>query len=495
VTDKYDPKYKVFRYDKNSDKQQLIIQTGDGPNEEHAYVPFGFTDNPDVLYVEAINLKIHKEHLGIWTYNMKTGAFKKLPVTDKYMTRPIISTDRTELFYTATSNPNYKDEVHGVADKILQFQMKGNVESTLIHTPAKQLNIQGLYKGELKNLKLTNEEDTGNNTNFKNKASGFKLPWNEGERYCVTRDGTPRPPASSLSNGGICNYSFNHHGYKAIDFSNARVTGTFGDNIRASKEGEVITAGYQGPNGTYGNLVRLLHDDGQISYYAHLSGFNVSVGDCVGQGELVGKEGGTGNECCGGFGEHLHFEVRTTGASGSQIWVTFDEYGETTRRNDLATSGNAASTCGVEPLVAEEEEEEEEEQPVQPEHPLPPIVEAQGEQCETNITTASGNIPAKTYEASNKITSAGTVNSGTVNFKSPAIELKNGFSVSSGVFKAENVNCTSNKIVQPGQELIAFGIYPNPVSRQAYISFTLSEEQAISIRMHDVRQTYFSACK
>jgi len=121
-------------------------------------------------------------------------------------------------------------------------------------------------------------------------------------------------------------------------------------------------------------------------------------------------------------------------------------------------------------------------------HPLPPIVEdiINEDNCTANITTTVGNLAAKTYEASNNISSTGTVNSGIVNFKSPGIDLKNGFTVSGGIFYAENVSCTSNKTAQTEKGLIEMGIYPNPVNQQANISFTLSEEQAVSIWVNDI---------
>ena len=80
-----------------------------------------------------------------------------------------------------------------------------------------------------------------------------------------------------------------------------------GDSIFASDSGVVI---YAGPiSGGYGNLVAIDHQNGYLTLYAHLSGFNVACGQSVAQGQVVGFCGSTGNST----GAHLHFEVRQNG--------------------------------------------------------------------------------------------------------------------------------------------------------------------------------------
>jgi len=52
------------------------------------------------------------------------------------------------------------------------------------------------------------------------------------------------------------------------------------------------------------------HGDGYTTTYAHLSSFAVGVGERVGQGQMVGRVGATGQST----GPHVHFEVRRNGA-------------------------------------------------------------------------------------------------------------------------------------------------------------------------------------
>ena len=79
-----------------------------------------------------------------------------------------------------------------------------------------------------------------------------------------------------------------------------------GTPIVAADGGEVIFTGwFYG----YGNLIRILHDNDHLTYYAHLSSIDVSVGDRVYRGQFIGRMGMTGFAS----GNHLHFEIRIDG--------------------------------------------------------------------------------------------------------------------------------------------------------------------------------------
>jgi murein DD-endopeptidase MepM/ murein hydrolase activator NlpD len=81
-----------------------------------------------------------------------------------------------------------------------------------------------------------------------------------------------------------------------------------GTPIRAAASGTVIMASY---NGGYGNYTCVDHGSGLSTCYAHQSGFAVSAGQSVDQGQIIGYSGNTGSST----GPHLHFEVRINGAA------------------------------------------------------------------------------------------------------------------------------------------------------------------------------------
>ena len=85
------------------------------------------------------------------------------------------------------------------------------------------------------------------------------------------------------------------------------IAGSYGSDVVASDGGTVIYAGYNSSG--YGNLVKIDHGNGYVTYYAHNSSLCVSVGDKVYQGQVIAKMGSTGRST----GNHCHFEIRMNG--------------------------------------------------------------------------------------------------------------------------------------------------------------------------------------
>ncbi|MCL2842418.1 MAG: peptidoglycan DD-metalloendopeptidase family protein [Oscillospiraceae bacterium] len=92
--------------------------------------------------------------------------------------------------------------------------------------------------------------------------------------------------------------SSNHQG---ID-----IAAPHGTPIIAADGGEVF---FVGASGGFGNLIKIRHDNGHVTYYAHLSSMAVSVGERVYRGQFLGGMGMTGTAS----GVHLHFEIRIDG--------------------------------------------------------------------------------------------------------------------------------------------------------------------------------------
>jgi murein DD-endopeptidase MepM/ murein hydrolase activator NlpD len=94
------------------------------------------------------------------------------------------------------------------------------------------------------------------------------------------------------------------HPFNAVDLSN----GACGGPAYAAAGGIVQQAGY---HGVAGNYVRILHPNGVVTFYGHLSGQAASPGERVLQGQIVGYVGHSGYTIpAGPAGCHLHFEVR-----------------------------------------------------------------------------------------------------------------------------------------------------------------------------------------
>lgn len=104
------------------------------------------------------------------------------------------------------------------------------------------------------------------------------------------------------SPGGIG--STNH---KGIDIAAPR-----GTPVYAADGGTVTYAGWMS---SYGYLVRIKHDNGYETYYAHNSSLLVSVGQHVYKGQQIARVGSTGNST----GNHCHFEVRINGVAKNPL--------------------------------------------------------------------------------------------------------------------------------------------------------------------------------
>lgn len=82
--------------------------------------------------------------------------------------------------------------------------------------------------------------------------------------------------------------------------------GAYGTPILATADGVVTYAGWE--NG-YGRLIKIRHDFGVETRYAHLSQIRVEVGQRVSRGDRIGDMGNSGRST----GTHLHYEVRLGG--------------------------------------------------------------------------------------------------------------------------------------------------------------------------------------
>ncbi|HBY73761.1 MAG TPA: hypothetical protein DEG44_03665 [Candidatus Kerfeldbacteria bacterium] len=89
-----------------------------------------------------------------------------------------------------------------------------------------------------------------------------------------------------------------------------------GTPIYAAEEGTVYIRSAGGWGGGYGNYLDIVHPNGMMTRYAHMSAFNVSNGQYVSRGEVVGFVGSTGRST----GPHLHFEVYVGGVKQEPLY-------------------------------------------------------------------------------------------------------------------------------------------------------------------------------
>ncbi len=123
-------------------------------------------------------------------------------------------------------------------------------------------------------------------------TSPYRLPYPVGAAYHVNQ----------ANCSGFGHSAFWKHGY---DFIMA-----IGTEVAAARSGIVGWAndGCNDGNSSCTNLITVIHDDGTVALYSHLTngGVLVSSGDPVTAGQVIGRSGNTGNT--GGL-PHLHFSL------------------------------------------------------------------------------------------------------------------------------------------------------------------------------------------
>ncbi len=84
------------------------------------------------------------------------------------------------------------------------------------------------------------------------------------------------------------------------------IAAPYGTPVRAADSGTVTFRGWRGG---YGRLIIIEHGNGYSTYYAHLSSYEVKLGQAVEKGEVIGRVGSSGRST----GPHTHFEIRKNG--------------------------------------------------------------------------------------------------------------------------------------------------------------------------------------
>ncbi len=102
--------------------------------------------------------------------------------------------------------------------------------------------------------------------------------------------------------------------HPGLDISTPR-----GTKIVAPADGVVV---FLGKKGGFGNHMVIDHGYGVVTRYGHLDGFNVTAGQRVRRGDVVGFVGNTGRSTA----PHLHYEVWVNNQARNPIHYILDEY-------------------------------------------------------------------------------------------------------------------------------------------------------------------------
>ncbi len=265
------------------------------------------TDSPVVTAPQSDQISLYVVHAGdtlsgiahmfgvstntiIWANNIKGG---KVSPGDELVILPISGVE-----YTIKSGDTVKSiatKLKGDATDIASFNNisvgdKLAVGDTLI-IPDGEMSVTSSTKSQTQTNSKSNKILTApaGSSPYYSPAVGT-----HGPNFPVIIGYYERPLIGGIKTQGI-------HGHNAVDLASA-----YGTSIMASADGTVIVARSGGWNGGYGSYVVINHANGTQTLYGHMSQVDVSVGEVVTQGQIIGKMGSTGDST----GNHVHFEIR-----------------------------------------------------------------------------------------------------------------------------------------------------------------------------------------
>ena len=154
------------------------------------------------------------------------------------------------------------------------------------------------------------EPATGGDATFKQLFNSWKKLDNISQGAIAVPSDKPVRTAALTSGYGVRSDPF--RGAAAMH-AGLDLAGPSGTPIHATADGVVAVAGFN--RGGYGNLVKINHGRGIETRYAHMLSLNVTPGQRITRGQVIGRMGSTGRST----GSHLHYEVRIDGRAVNPI--------------------------------------------------------------------------------------------------------------------------------------------------------------------------------
>jgi len=115
-------------------------------------------------------------------------------------------------------------------------------------------------------------------------------------------------------------------------------TAAIGTKVYATGDG--VVKDVQTIGGGYGRWILIDHGFDYATMYAHLSGFNVKIGDQVKRGQVIGYVGNSGTST----GPHLHYEVHKNGEPVNPQYYYFKDLNAQEYEKMVSISSNIGQT-------------------------------------------------------------------------------------------------------------------------------------------------------
>lgn len=295
-------------------------------NEGYMQVLFSATDFADFIAKADMMKSIVQADKDCATALEKTRAEvedKKKTIEDNKAQVEQAKTEQQTALQSQQSVKSQKDELLAKNQQVVkQYQAEVDKNDEILKQADAELAVIAQQEAEALRAKLAEEEaqrqkeaeEAGNNGGGSSGSSegsssssgGSDVVYSNGfmwplpGNYTITSWFGYRPASDTNGIG-----STNHGGMD--------IAASSGTPIHAPAGGYVTLASW---NGGYGNCIMVAMDNGDTLLFGHLSGYNVSYGQRVNQGDIIGYVGSTGNST----GPHLHLTYLLNNSTSVDPW-------------------------------------------------------------------------------------------------------------------------------------------------------------------------------
>ena len=209
-----------------------------------------------------------------------------------------------ELQKLAENNQKQLAYLSKLEDKVRKEMAKNGTELPPKTDASAFAGKGGPYLGDSTPMGYMLEQEKNIDNEAKAKKADLEKLLNAIENENYRRDVTPSqwPTAGGEITSYFGGRSNPFGGYDYTWHSGLDIANYYGAPVYAAASGYVQQAGWYGG---YGRYIRISHDFGLQTAYAHMSSLEVSAGAYVKKGQVIGYVGSSGYST----GPHLHFEV------------------------------------------------------------------------------------------------------------------------------------------------------------------------------------------
>lgn len=144
--------YNLCFYNRQSKTKSFIFSQDKSPDSNYAFIPFVWTK--DIVYLEAKIFGSATQNEGIWSYNITTKQFSKLPISPSYLITPVISPDRKNFIYVGTTDT--KKDLESPLNVVYVYDLINNKEKTVVKDNNASFYIFGWIDGNIEKSDVIN---------------------------------------------------------------------------------------------------------------------------------------------------------------------------------------------------------------------------------------------------------------------------------------------------------------------------------------------------